>query len=69
MYTHRTLICFVKKETLKQSINAQHFYESSNLLSTKAFTFFEFISHINHFFYNIYTVIQRTTSLLLIRRL
>ncbi len=50
------------KKMLKQSINAQHFYESFHLLSTKTLTFIEFISHINHFFYNIYTVIQRTTS-------
>ncbi len=73
IHRHRNLLCFVKKEMLK-TINqctiffffffffffCTTFHESFHLLSTKTLTFFEFISHINHFFYNIYTVIQLT---------
>ncbi len=50
------------KKWWKQSINAQHFYKSFHLLPTPTLTFFECISYINHFFYNIYTIIQLTTS-------
>ncbi len=41
-----------------KTINAQSFNESFHLLPTKTITFFEFISHVNHLFYNMCTVIQ-----------